>query len=625
LSEADQRYIAGLAAQNPFGNNANPAAPAAQKPTTTVSRSMPDFVSFAELEVQAVDIFQTREAGGIVPQDWSDEADPAPLPKETAAVTRLVFRSQGMLQAPRYVDFFVDSAGNKAVVACQSLTPAGGRGTEKSFTRISLGDTATGQTIAQDTPLKLRPFGFSPNGKHCIFHQDDWGFPGYGKRTLLHITEVTPAGWVAAATFEPFAQLKRAAGPAINIPASSNPAATRALTEHNERLSPDADVHWAAWADDEHVLIQAVGGTVILLNIGTGKAVWRTSVDKMGDIALSPGRKYCVLPVGTRAVLYETMTGKVVGGIDRAQSQKIRFSPDGKRFASCNAQGIILGDATTGTADTPFFVSDNSKLQQLFLWLDNRFLLFGNDVVDTASKTVVWNYAGLQDNTGIQNNVKLIDGYCWCMFNRSGDSYLVPLTIPHAKMMSQAFLADGTVDLALTKGSEVSLVLESSIGEDKQEEIRKSIEKKITANGWVIADNAPVSIVLKIEEEKADKAEYTTSRGPFPPIPRPVPSILRSGGTEIEFKPERYRLLIMQGETELWSAFFLTKPPQWVKLDEIKDSSLQGVVDKAMEDQSYPKWLDGLLIPRTFAKKHAEGKGTSRVTENGIEEVATKK
>jgi hypothetical protein len=42
-----------------------------------------------------------------------------------------------------------------------------------------------------------------------------------------------------------------------------------------------------------------------------------------------------------------------------------------------------------------------------------------------------------------------------------------------------------------------------------------------------------------------------------------------------------------------------------------------------MEDQSYQKWLDGVLIPRTIARKQ-EGKGTSKVTENGIEEVASK-
>ena len=249
-----------------------------------------------------------------------------------------------------------------------------------------------------------------------------------------------------------------------------------------------------------------------------GNAVWRTKIDGRGDVTLSPGGTYCFLPIGGKAVLCETMTGKAVGRIDGVPQQKFRFSPDGKRFATCNVQGIALGDTATGKWDTPFFVLESSNTQQFF-WLDDRYIL--------------------------------------------------------------------------------------------------------TDNGWVLADSAPVSIVLKIEEAKEDTASYTAGGAfPFSPVPRPsLPLRGQGGGVEVKFQPERYCLSIMQGEKEIWGKNYLTRPPSQLPLDVVKDSSLQEVIDKEMEQLHYKEWLDNVNIPKTIAQKQ-EGKRTSKVTENGIEEVS---
>ena len=593
LSEADRQYIANLSAQNPFGSGGNTAISSPQRRTTGITVQQPklaDFVSFAELTVQAVDLSQTREAVGVTPNVWAGKVDPAPPSEQPVDVTRLVFRFQDVPTntMPRRTEFFV--VGNKAVTTFHIAVDLLGRTPEKNFTRIALGFTDSGNTMTHDSPLKLRPLGMSPNGKRVLFHQEPWDSPPFGRRTLIHLAEITEQGWTAIATFEPFAQMKPTDG----------------------RATVDPDVYWATWTDDEHVLVQSERGTLILLNVDTGKAIWRTKIEGRGDVALSPGGKYCFLPIGSRAVLCETITGKAVGSVHDVQQQKFRFSPDGKRFATCNEQGIFLGDTATGKLDTPFFVSGNSKAQQFF-WLDDRYLFFAGDMVDTASKTVVWSYAGLQ------NNVKLVGGYCWCAFGSSRQGfYLTAVTIPHTDMSALDIPAGGEAELALQQGSEVSVVLEDSIAKDRGE-VRKSIEKRIATNGWKISDTATISIILKIEEEKADKAEYTTSNRPFPlpPIPRPT---LRGqgGGVEVEFQPERYRLLIMQGEKEIWSVNHLTSPPQRLPLDVVKDASLQEVVDKAMEEKNYKEWLDKVNIPKTIARK-LEGKGVSKVTENGIE------
>jgi WD40 repeat protein len=609
LSEADQRHVKTLAAANPFGDN--PAS--AKQASDTKPPSVPPFVSLPVTEIRAVDISKTRSAGNMVPEVWGGEPDPVPPYERLENVGRVACRVP--VGATQLGGFFVHPNGNvvvayhvgSPVVAARNMTA------ENNFTRILLGTVDSGTTTAYESPLKLQPYGYSPDGKRVLIHQDDWTFPPTGKRTLLHIVEQTLTGWTAV-TFEPFAQLKR---PPTNrsIPSSMSAEAQARLQEIANR-DGSADIHWATWVDNEHIFVQSdSSGTLILMNVNTGEAIWRMKVEPRGDIALSPGGKYCFVSIDNRAILCETMTGKVVGSVDNARSQKFRFSPDGKRFATCTGQGIILGDMATGAVETAFFVP-NSASGSSCIWLDNRYLwLQDGNVVDTVNKTAVWSY------TGLQKDIKFVNGYWWgCPSGHFRvDAFLIPLTLPHAKMTAKEIPADGNAEFVLKQGAEVSVVFDSSIDKNR-EEIQKSIEKRIADNGWVLVDGAPVSLVLKVEEEKADKVGYTTARGPLPPIPRPIMSPLNQGGTTVEFKPERYHLSIMLGKKEIWSKSHLTTPPQRIKLDEIKDDSLQEVVDKAMEAQSYYEWLDKLFIPRTMARPW-EGKGTSRITENGIEEV----
>ena len=619
LSAADQRYIAGLAAQNPFEGGGTPRQPAPRRPSgIDTQQPVLAFPSFADMDVKTFDVFRVREAGGTVPNVWSGVVDPTPPLERPADVTRLAFHHQNLptnqnrpaLQnlpanrnlptssipvMPRRVGFFVDPTGNNAVVVFHIMVDPTGREPSQNFTRIFLGCTATGKTMFHDSPHKLQPHGFSADGKRFAFHQEDWALSATGTKTHLHIAEVTSSGWTAAATFEPFAQMKRT----------------------DSRLNFDADIFSATWVDGKHLLVQSGNGTLILLDIDTGGAVWRTRIEGRSDIALSPGKKYCFLPIGNSAVLWEILPGRAVGGVDDARLLKFRFSPNGKRFATCSGQGIILGDVATGAVEAPFFVPGCAD-GKLVIWLDDRYLLHDDNVIDTASKTVVWKYIGLR------NNVKLAGGYTWCFFDRSRQgAYLLPLTIPHAAMMVQDKPVDEEAELALKSGVSVSLVIEDSIS-DEREEIRKIVEKKITDNGWVLADNAPVSITLSMSaEEKSETAEYGVSRSIGPvPLPRPpIRSPLDGRGIEVEFQPERYQIEIKEDNLELWSANRTTTPPQRLPLDVVRDASLQEVVDKAMEEQNYRKWIEGLFIPRTISRPQ-KGIGESRVTENGIENIS---
>ena len=666
LSAEDQRFIADLATQNPFEGGApagsqnlvdrrtTPARPSG----VDVQQPVLDFMSRAVGEIRAVNLSQARQAGGVMPSVWSAEPDPAPQREYPTDVVRLNFH---MANTSAPINFFVSPTGTTVVAAMNVAAPvdmaaqqaatrarieaqqaaarermnaARGIATQptpapvpepvddgrRGRTRFFIADTVTGNTITHDTPLKLVPFGFSPNGKRLLIHQATWAFPAGGKQTLLHIAEES-AGWDVVTTFEPFAQLKSA-------DASST--------------SSNADVQFATWVNDEHVLVRSGNGTLILLNLDTGEAIWRMRIETSGNIGLSPGGKYCFLPVGDLTILYETMTGNPIGGVDNAKAQ-FRFSPDGKRFVTSSTQGIILGDATTGEVGVPFFVPGSSNLQHV-VWLDNRFLLSGSgtnntivvngnvvgsgsagaNVIDTTSKSVVWTYDGLG------SNIKLAGGYAWCLFNRGSreGSYLTPLTLPHAGMILPGISEESEAALLLKSGANVSLVLDDSIDKERAD-IREAMEKKIADNGWVLADAAPVTITLSMKEEKETSAEYGVSRSIGPPgIPRPTMpfrSPLDGPGIEVKFQPERYDLKITEreGGKELWSATMTTKPPSQLPLNVVQDDSLQEVIDKAMDAQSYKEWIEKVFIPRTISRPLA-GKGTSRVTENGIVEVMSR-
>jgi hypothetical protein len=166
------------------------------------------------------------------------------------------------------------------------------------------------------------------------------------------------------------------------------------------------------------------------------------------------------------------------------------------------------------------------------------------------------------------------------------------------------------------------LTLDDSIEKDR-EAIQENIKKKIAANGWKLTNNAPISVSLKIKKEEEDTVEYSVGRArPVPMPPRLVPSPFHSEGMPIEFQAERFTLSITQGDTTIWSKTHQTSPPSRLPVNVVQDASLQEVVDRAMEEQSYTKWLDSVTIPQHISRQGE--KGMSRVTENGIENVRSR-
>ncbi len=597
LSEEDQKYISDLAAANPFeGGEESGDEKASRRPSRRPAKpgetgSAAEAKKLAKFPLpKPVDLEKVPEAGGAAENSWSCPPDPAPLKTYSQKVKNLSFSNRGLPEKahPSHREFFVNPGTGQTVIASFEAKSIGSRkDAANHLTRIFLGDAFAGTTVYFDSPLLLKPFGLSPDGKKALFSQDSWEFSDKERKRELHILKVSPGLLEPLVSYEPFSYWK----------------------QDNERHLPATEIQWADWVDDDHVLVLSRAGWLILLKTDSGKAVWKFKTDAHSNVSLSPGGKYCLVPKGSDVFLLETTAGTPVGRLgglpDNAFVMRFGFSPDGEHIAACSENGAMIWNATDGKYQEPFYVK-GSFLGQSTVWVDSRYFLLGSRLIDSKKQTQVWNYIG------INRNLKTAGEYSWCFFSRYGDdSFLVPFVLPHQEMDQS-----GETTFAVDSGTGIALVLDPSVVDDR-EKIQDNLKKKFEANGWVLAEDAPISVVLKVEEEKPKTTEYVTG-SPFRLSP-----IFRGGGTEIEFKPMKYSIAVQKGDEMLWGQYYITTPPQHVSLDQIKDTSLQEIVKESLEEQKYQKWFEETEFPKKITLPPDRNKA-SLVSEKGIDDAAAK-
>ncbi len=597
LSEEDQKYIDELVAANPFEGGEESGEEKAPKKTPSRLSKPKETEAAAGAKKLAkfpapkpVDLENVPEAGGPSKNSWSCQPDPVLLKAYSQKVKNLSFSTRGLPEKahPSHHEFFINPGTGQTVIASLEAKSIGSRKDADHLTRIFLGDAFAGTTVSFDSPLLLKPFGLSPDGKKALFFQDSWDIFDKERKRSLHILKVSPGLLEPWVSYEPFSYWK----------------------QDTERHLPATEIQWAGWVDDDHVLVLSGAGWLILLKTDSGKAVWKFKTDAHSKISLSPGGKYCIVPKGSDVFLLETAAGTPIGRLgglpDNAFVMRFEFSPDGEHIAACSEDGAMIWNATDGKYQEPFYIKGNFPGQSV-VWIDGRYFLLGSRLIDSKKQTQVWNYVGINNN-----NIKTAGEYSWCFSSHYGDdSFLVPFALPH-KEMDQG----GETTFAVDSGTGVSLVLDPSVAEDR-EKIQDVLKKKFDANGWVLAEDAPISVVLKVEEEKPKTTEYVAG-SPFRPAP-----LFRGGGTEIEFKPTKYSIAVQKGDEMLWGQYYITTPPQHVSLDQIKDTSLQEIVKESLEEQKYQKWFAETEFPKKITLPPDRNK-TSLVSEKGIDDTAAK-
>ncbi len=143
----------------------------------------------------------------------------------------------------------------------------------RNGTLAMLIDSTTGDVRSKGVwSAKLRSWGLSPDGTKALFTEDE-GNSGFGTFLRLTIVDVAQAKMSQVRRLFPFAEMER------------------------RGADREAKIKRAAWADNEHVLVQSEDGLLALLSVSDGKAVWTLKGGSLGTpFQLSPGGKYLLAP-----------------------------------------------------------------------------------------------------------------------------------------------------------------------------------------------------------------------------------------------------------------------------------------------------------------------------------------
>lgn len=587
LSEEDQDYVKGLAKENPFAAAMRSAGSGSEDDSASSSGS-----GGGKAKILRINLNSVVDMGDYGDSEWSCEPDPSPTPKYPGRPKRLHFR---LMNIPFGV--FADSTGyyfspKDGTTVHTAVVLAALNNDWKKVTRLYFGDVNTGKTHFIDQPNKLYPYGFAPDGKRLMFKQDAWDKGGWGKMRKMHIVSYENGKITPLYSFEPFGQ----------VPAKDS------------GFNREKDIEWAAWVDDDHILVLSGNNRLVLISLSKAKAIWRITTDHSAKISLSPGGKYCIVPTSNNSCLFiETLSGETIGQLEGANSAMARrpfaFSPDGKKIVSCDADMVRIWEANTGKAYEPFFIKGASSNSRI-VWTNNRSFLIGNTLIDPVNKAPMWEY---QINHGGDDALYNVGGCVWYANKVHNEGYVLNgVVLPHPKVKP----ADGSVadaDLYLLyPGMDVSLKIDGSISKDRAE-VERIITEKIRENGWDIKNGAPFTFVLKQSKEPEKKVTYGIGMGfgGFGP--------LRGGGTEVTVRPERYTIQLQKGGNTLWEEYMITSSPNNINIDDVNKSSLQEIVNREMAKNSYKNWIGRVRVPKKILDPTKIGR--SELTEMGIKDL----
>lgn len=570
LSSADKRY---LTKDAPAG--------AIERPAPITLDTSP-----SKATTKTVNIKNVKATGKRGDTRWSCPPDPSPAVKLPSRIFTFHTGEAPIHSSPVDYEFFFSRNGRKVLYAFQmKYSFITNDEKEDDSTKIFLGDVASEETTVMITPLRLTSYGLSPDGSKAMFLQTPWeqGIH-WGQKGKIHIMKCT------SNQLEPFIIL--------------NP------IENPEQRSgqKNADVEKAIWASNDHVLIYYTAGgqnLLVLVDINTGRAVWRLRPDSMVEktLTLSPNARYFLIKAEKAVHLIETASGKTVGtleGIGKFENEKYSFSPNGRKIASCGDTMIRIWDATTGKPEEAFVVGGAYSSSSVnFSWVGDQYLMVDGELIDITLPAPVWVYAGFIDN------ISYFGGQFWYMTGtlRGSSRTLVGVKLPHKKALDQ--FSDNKNDhdrFIVQPGMTVTLKMDSSISRD-QEEIRRSVEEKLRNNGLTLASNAPVTFLLKVTQGEEKTTVYAD--GPS----------RRTGHTEVKYRSQRYHILVQQDTETLWERVYETKAPMVMNST---GATVQEQITQEMQEMHYKDWFLQQNFPKNIPR--TDNLGRSHLEEQGVQD-----
>jgi hypothetical protein len=434
---------------------------------------------------------------------------------------------------------------------------------DSKTTKVFIGDMKTGGVLSQTWPAQLKPLGLSPDGTQALFGQ----VSGRSSDKITHLTlsDTTQPKLPCVAAFAPFA-------------------------EKTDRSDSESEIKWADWIDNEHILVQSKRGLIVLIRAKNGAAVWTLDGTNIGDVTLSPGKKYLIANATHNShYLLETQTGKPIGELVPADGGKFgfpvkfAFSQNGERIAVYEGSAIHILEMKNGTAKKPFYIGDKHVTNMW--WVSDTHVLCGDTLVETVEQLPIWNY------TDIDKKDVFFAGCLWHAPRiRSNDSsfYVADAVIPHPGMPVLPKLPDDQ-KYCVHPGMAVNLAVDGAIPDSAK--LREHETKNLTDNGFNVTSDAQITLAVRLQAEASQEGEWASSPfasgGPFGPR---GPSVGKA-----TYTPYKYSFSFEKDGKTLWTISTSSGSPTFSVSELAGNKTLQDVVTEKSKPKS--DWYFRVKIP----------------------------
>ena len=304
------------------------------------------------------------------------------------------------------------------------------------------------------------------------------------------------------------------------------PYASEDLTDAARSQGKSKNIYWAGLVDAEHALSLSEAGRLVLWKLPECRAIWQlTGVPIHDGITFSPGRRFMSLRLGSRMLLLESLTGKVMGHPDLppgAHIGRIAFRPDGRECYVTYMQpqqyphlrrldavtGRVLEDFPISVLGTNTYVYADSSIFRN----DGVALLNGEMLVDLGRKLLLWRYV-LADRC--KTAERSPDGRVWYHPTDGGNRPIELVAVDPLRDEVRAAARDlsPAEQYVIKKGDRIRLAIDlGGAGLKAAPQIEAAIADRLKSGGLVIDPSAAVTLSV-VGSERTDTVNFTRSNG----------------------------------------------------------------------------------------------------------------
>ncbi len=299
--------------------------------------------------------------------------------------------------------------------------------------------------------------------------------------------------------------------------------------------------------------------TVAVWDLFSGKMLYRlTDTSLAGSsapkIGWSGSARWMALVFGDSVRIFDTATGALLRSAECGRSigeSTPAFDPGGTRVALASLFESYLVDAAVPGPLQAFSTADYIGNDLLGWASPQRLVSMNGNVLDTALQASVWEYSLTRaDKSSILHGSNLVAAAV------ESDTVVLattPVLHPAAERRIRPLVSATDGDFVVRRGSAVKIQVDAVPGVDT-ERLRAALVAAAEANGWTVADDAPLVFAGRVSREPAVTVEFRSFTGK------------EQSTSSVECRPFSARIEIRGGGEVLWGMEVNGRPPPFLLL-----------------------------------------------------------